>query len=74
MKKDKFISIRPTNAGIARLAATAARWGRSFWYNDGLRIAVSTCERDEIRDCLILVTAGAITAGEIEDLVLGEIT
>lgn len=71
--KAKFISIRPTGAGISRLAATAARWGRSYWYKDELRIALSTNERAELNDCLILVTDGPITASEIEELVVGEV-
>lgn len=69
----KFISIRVTTAGISRLAATAARWGRSYWYKDELRIALSTHERPELSDCLILVTDGPITSNEIEDLVVGEL-
>ena len=74
MKRDKFISIRPTSSGITRLANNAANWGKSFWYNDGLRIAISTSEKPELSDCLILVTAGSITAGEIEELILGEMS
>lgn len=71
--KSKFISIRPTGAGVSRLAATAARWGRGYWYSDNLRVALSTHEKPELQDCLILVTDGPITASEIEELVVGEL-
>lgn len=70
--KPKFLSIRPTMAGIDRLATLAARWGAGFFYSDNLRIAVSNIEQPELDDCLILVTRGSITALEIRELLMEE--
>lgn len=69
----KFISIRPTIAGIDRLAANAQRWGSGYFYWDNLRIAVSNAEVAELEDCLILVTKGGVTLGEVREMLMEEL-
>lgn len=71
--KPRFLSIRPTIAGLDRLAALAARWGEAYFYFDNLRLAVANTEREELGDCLILVTKGAVTNYEIKEMLVEEL-
>jgi hypothetical protein len=71
--KPRMLTIRPTLAGIERLAATAARWGDAFFYFDGLRFSASNVERAELRDLWVLTTSGSVTGWEVYQMLLEEL-
>jgi hypothetical protein len=58
---------------VERLAALAARWGEAYFYFDNLRIAVANRECEELADCLVLVTKGAVTHFEIKEMLMDEL-
>jgi hypothetical protein len=68
-----MLTIRPSMAGIERLAACAARWGDAWFYTDGLRFSVSNVERPELQDLWILATGGRVTAAEVYEMLIDEL-
>lgn len=72
--KPRMLTIRPTLAGIERLAAFAARWQEGHFYFDGLRFSASNVERPELNDLWILTTGGEVTAWEVHQMLLEELS
>lgn len=71
--KPRMFTIRPSLAGLRRLASFAERWGRAFFYSDGLRFSISNVERPELQDLWILTTDGTVTASEVEQMIMDEL-
>lgn len=71
--KPRMFTIRPTLAGIERMAHFAARWQECYFYFDGLRFSASNIERPELSDLWILTTGGNVTAWEVHQLLLEEL-
>ena len=72
--KARIFTIRPTLAGIERMAAFASRWGEGWFYFDGLRFSASNVERPELSDLWILTTGGNVTAWEVHQMLLEELS
>lgn len=71
--KPRMFTIKPSLAGIRRLASCAQRWGKAYFYTDGLAFSVSNVEIPEATDLWILTTSGSVTAWEIEQMLLEEL-
>lgn len=72
--KPRMITIRPTLSGIERLAEFAARWGQGHFYSDQLRLSVSNVERPELQDLWVLTTGGPVTAWEVRQMLIEELS
>ncbi len=73
MLKPRMFTIRPTLAGIERMAHFAARWGEGHFYFDGLRFSASNTERPELQDLWILTTSGTVTGWEVYQMLMEEL-
>jgi len=72
--KPRMFTIKPSMAGIRRLSSCAQRWGTAFFYTDGLAFSVSNVEIPEAQDLWILTTSGPVTAWEIEQMLIEELS
>lgn len=72
--KPKMYTIRPSMAGIERMARLAANWGAAHFYADNLRISVCNVERPELQDLWILTTGGTVTAWEVRQMLIEELS
>jgi hypothetical protein len=71
--RPKMLTIRPTLAGVQRLALMSARWGTAYFYFDGLRFSASNVERPELQDLWILTTNGNVTGWQVYQMLMEEL-